>query len=203
VTSSAGQAHSERYALELDYQRQILGAVEETARESGGALTAASLRHFLGLTVADVRSFWQQALTRTRFASDRRLNGVPDRIYDELSRNPPRPGSAKWQSLAQGYARTLATSDFGQATLERLAAQGQPAKRWVAHHDSHCRQSHRDIDGTAVALHAAFVVGGFPLQFPGDPGGPPEETYNCRCVLTAASRPSSPRAILSLADKQE
>jgi len=201
VTYSAGRAHSERHSLELQYAAGISSAISASLQfllEEGEAVTAASLRSAVALTVASVRSAWQAAVARTRFASDHRLDRLPDRIYSDLS-EPPRPGSRDWQRLALGYARTMATSDFGQQTLERLAAQGQPAKRWVAHHDDHTREEHRDIDGTAVPLGLAFIVGGSPMQYPGDPSVPPELTYNCRCVLIAASRPSPRRAILSLA----
>jgi HK97 family phage portal protein len=39
------------------------------------------------------------------------------------------------------------------------------------------------LDGQVVDLDEAFDVGGEPLQFPGDPGGPAGETCNCRCTL--------------------
>lgn len=45
---------------------------------------------------------------------------------------------------------------------------------------------HEDYDGLdeqTVAMDEAFDVGGSPLQFPGDPDGPPEEVCNCRCTL--------------------
>lgn len=39
------------------------------------------------------------------------------------------------------------------------------------------------LDGQTVALDDNFDVGGAALDFPGDPGGEPGETINCRCTL--------------------
>lgn len=39
------------------------------------------------------------------------------------------------------------------------------------------------LDGQATTLEGYFDVGGYSLQFPGDPDGPPEEVCNCRCTL--------------------
>lgn len=45
---------------------------------------------------------------------------------------------------------------------------------------------HEDYDGLdeqSVPLAGYFDVGGYSLQHPGDPAGPPEEVCNCRCTM--------------------
>ncbi len=39
------------------------------------------------------------------------------------------------------------------------------------------------LDGQTTTLDGYFDVGGFQLQFPGDPDGPPEEICQCRCTM--------------------
>ena len=50
-------------------------------------------------------------------------------------------------------------------------------------HDSRVRASHREVDGEVRDLGMPYYVDGAPLQFPGDPIGPPESVINCRCDL--------------------
>ena len=53
-------------------------------------------------------------------------------------------------------------------------------KQWEATPDGRTRDSHQDIDGETVGIHEEFSNG---LDYPGDPGGAPEEVYNCRCTM--------------------
>jgi 2'-5' RNA ligase len=39
------------------------------------------------------------------------------------------------------------------------------------------------LDGQTVPLNEPFDVGGFPMQYPGDPDGPEEESLACRCAV--------------------
>lgn len=55
-------------------------------------------------------------------------------------------------------------------------------KEWVSTHDSHTRPTHEAADGQQQPLASSFVIGGGLLQYPGDPGGPPEEVISCRCT---------------------
>lgn len=56
-------------------------------------------------------------------------------------------------------------------------------KTWDSHDDDRTRPTHRLVDNTTVGLRETFIVGGFPLRFPHDPFGPPQEIINCRCGL--------------------
>ena len=56
-------------------------------------------------------------------------------------------------------------------------------KEWLATLDGRTRHSHAMLDGKVVDKDKKFENG---CMFPGDPNGPPWETYNCRCALIAA-----------------
>ena len=53
---------------------------------------------------------------------------------------------------------------------------------WMATLDGRTRDSHRHIDGEVVPVGEQFSNG---CEYPGDPDGPDEEIYNCRCTLVA------------------
>ena len=82
------------------------------------------------------------------------------------------------------YARTAMTSAQNSGRMEMLhRAQGmgvQVRKTWLATLDSRTRDSHQHMDGKTVGVDDKFPNG---LMYPGDPGGPPAEVYNCRCTL--------------------
>lgn len=85
---------------------------------------------------------------------------------------------------AMRAARTAITSAHSLGKLkgyERAAGMGIAVeKRWLAALDQRTRGSHRRLDGETAALDAEFSNG---LKYPGDPGGPAREVYNCRCTL--------------------
>ena len=57
-------------------------------------------------------------------------------------------------------------------------------KEWVAVQDDRTRITHAVADGQRQNIEGKFQVGGDLLKYPGDPIGSPEETINCRCVVT-------------------
>jgi len=71
-----------------------------------------------------------------------------------------------------------------QARLED-AAETNPEikKQWVHTHIGIPRQTHLRADGQVRAVGQPFDVGGEELMFPRDPGGSPENTINCHCLL--------------------
>lgn len=56
-------------------------------------------------------------------------------------------------------------------------------KVWMATHDGMTRDSHMEADGQEVGIHDMFSLKYGELEYPGDPGGPPAEVYNCRCTM--------------------
>lgn len=95
-----------------------------------------------------------------------------------------RPGSADLRDIArhQGYQ---AAGIQNSAVLE--AARHSPTavleKTWICTIDGKTRDTHFAADGQRAPLDGTFTVGGAALKYPGDPGGPPQEVYNCRCRM--------------------
>lgn len=83
--------------------------------------------------------------------------------------------------------RTARTSMTGaenagrQDAMERASRYGlKVSKTWLATLDERTRESHRALDGTSIPQNEVFDNG---CEYPGDPDGPPEEVWNCRCTL--------------------
>lgn len=55
-------------------------------------------------------------------------------------------------------------------------------KQWLATMDDRVRDSHAWLDGMSIPINDTFPNG---CDYPGDPGGAPEDVYNCRCSLIA------------------
>lgn len=81
-------------------------------------------------------------------------------------------------------ARTTVTSAENKGRVDMMhdaAKKGVIMKKgWSAASDDRTRSSHAALDGEFVEMDDPFSNG---LMYPGDPGGEPEEVYNCRCSL--------------------
>lgn len=113
------------------------------------------------------------------------LRGRRRRLWEQHDEEETR-----WRWLARRIARTEAHAAIqaGQlaAARQNEADTGETwFKRWLCvTDDTRTRVTHRVADGQSVPLSAKFRVGGFLLDFPGDPITiAPQETINCRCDL--------------------
>ena len=81
-------------------------------------------------------------------------------------------------------ARTMVTQAENGGRLDsykNLAKQGVVQKKvWIATPDDRVRDSHLDIDGEEQDIDVSFSNG---CMFPGDPNGPADEVWNCRCSM--------------------
>lgn len=99
------------------------------------------------------------------------INDIKDRIVASSDLAAPRAGV---------IARTEVNSAANFGSIQGMRALDVSAKKeWIATTDARTRQSHVDADAQQVELHEPFMVGDVPLDRPGDPNGPPEETINC------------------------
>ena len=73
--------------------------------------------------------------------------------------------------MAAGWANQTAAEESG---IELV-------KEWCSSSDDRTRETHMEADGQRVPLAMAFNVGGYGLEFPGDPNGPADEVIMCRC----------------------
>lgn len=96
-------------------------------------------------------------------------------------------GSERWPNRARVIAITevngAANAGWYAAAVNAQNELGvRLNKVWLAAHDQKVRPSHRAADGQLRGLTEPFIVGGWPLLYPGDKNGPPEEVINCRCA---------------------
>lgn len=96
-------------------------------------------------------------------------------------------GSENWPNRAQVIAVTEVNGAanagwFAAAQRMQQNLSEHLSKKWVASHDTHVRPTHREADGQTVPLGSPFIVGTWPLLYPGDKNGPAEEIVNCRCT---------------------
>ena len=82
------------------------------------------------------------------------------------------------------YARTATTGAENAGRVdayERAELMGiELEQEWLATLDGRTRHSHRQMDGQHVKVGEKFSNG---CKYPGDPDGPGEEIWNCRCTL--------------------
>ena len=78
---------------------------------------------------------------------------------------------------------TTVNSAFESGQMRAFRISGVEQKQWLSQRDGKVRESHDLVDGQQVAINQDFDVMGVPLEYPGDPGGPPEEIINCRCTM--------------------
>jgi SPP1 gp7 family putative phage head morphogenesis protein len=83
------------------------------------------------------------------------------------------------RNAAVRRARTAINGAENAGRMDAMLAKGG-SKRWVAVMDERTRASHASINGEVVPVAEPFSNG---LMYPGDPSGPPEEVYNCRCTM--------------------
>ena len=91
------------------------------------------------------------------------------------------------KSSAIRTARTAVTGAQNAGRMDSYVAAEKMGikvrKEWLATIDGRTRHSHAMLDGKVVDKDKKFGNG---CMFPGDPNGPPEETYNCRCTMVAS-----------------
>lgn len=103
------------------------------------------------------------------------MDKIAARIYPIVDNNA---------AAAIRNARTMVTGAQNQGrqdSYQQMADMGIVLKKvWMATPDERTRESHLLLDGEEVEYNKEFSNG---LMFPGDPGGAPEEVYNCRCTM--------------------
>jgi Phage Mu protein F like protein len=86
---------------------------------------------------------------------------------------------------AQMIARTETTKIMNLASIEWANLERKEIKKkWIVTLDGKERASHSDMaDYPAIGLSEKFIVGGFPMNAPGDNSAPASELVNCRCGI--------------------
>lgn len=91
---------------------------------------------------------------------------------------------AQNKNLMTTFARTATTGAQSSGRVDaykRAKGLGINVKqKWLATLDGRTRHTHRLMDGKTINMGEKFDNG---CKYPGDPVGPPQEVYNCRCTL--------------------
>src|SRR5690606_15625034 len=90
------------------------------------------------------------------------------------------------KSEATRIARTEATASLNAGQQALRDEEEVPNKQWIATVDGLTRETHSATDLEIVPNGQPFLVGGYPMNHPGDGslGAPAEEIVNCRCCAT-------------------
>jgi len=213
TTSTTSASGLELKALDPDYlvpdpliaeiTDALRPAVERVAHEAAGNATARIVggtsrtggmfavdEHLLGSLIED--ALGELLGGAQRYAGELRAaivegerDGLPlDELLDRVEEAARRGGN--WLRL---NGRTLGTALAGQATLAQARALGVTTTQWISRRDERVRHSHRVADGQVRPVGEPFTVGGFALEYPGDPSGLPATAavvHNCRCGLLLA-----------------
>lgn len=88
-----------------------------------------------------------------------------------------------WVKRIRRIVRTGATGLSGRITVTAIRLRDYREKQWVTRHDDRVRDTHRRADGQRVPVDQPFIIGGFPMMYPGEKTAEFGQTVNCRCVL--------------------
>lgn len=105
---------------------------------------------------------------------------------DQITARLAKVTASRNEESMKTHARTLMTAAQNQGRLisyQNAAKLGiDLEKEWMATLDGHTRDSHADVDGEKQPVEHKFSND---CMYPGDPGGPPAEVYNCRCTMVS------------------
>ena len=91
------------------------------------------------------------------------------------------------QYQAERLVRTEATNaaNFAMGESSKTLFPNQNRmKEWIASFDDRTRDTHAEAGaGEPIKETEAFIVGGNPMMYPGDPAGGAAEVINCRCSI--------------------
>lgn len=107
-----------------------------------------------------------------------------------------RQAYADKQSWADQVAGTHTVGTYNGAALAEANRSGRALRKmWLSSRDTQVRESHVLADGQFRLLGESFSVGQARLMYPGDPTGPPDEVYNCRCQMLFETMGRTPRLL--------
>lgn len=150
----------------------------------------------------------QQAVEYLATATNR-LSGVGDSIWNDIRERTSQAikTGATNETLRQEIqkigdfseyradvvARTETVGAYNSgnwAGSQALGPYGPVEKVWVATMeatttklDGRTRPTHQRLHNKSMPTLQPFIVGGYPMLFPLDPAGPPQEVIQCRCYL--------------------
>ena len=137
-------------------------------------------RYFYGGLLNDAENITQTTIrTIQEVLSEAALTGWS---FDEIVKRIVSPDFTAIRAKLIARTETVAAANGG--SMANATATGLPLNKiWIAAKDSRTRLHHREINQTVVAKEAKFIVGGMPMDYPGDKAGGAAECCNCRCTV--------------------
>lgn len=182
-------------SMMLDSSRYISDAVARmgrTLRETWASVYAR--------TGTDMRSYIDTYLQELPFRLDglsklawrRAATALADAQagFDDLDAMRARVRASLDPALYGGYIDRVAASEASisvngarhQVAMNAYERGATVSKTWKTRDDARVRHTHQEAEDQTVPFTTPFVVGGWPMQHPGDPTAPASETANCRCI---------------------
>jgi hypothetical protein len=92
---------------------------------------------------------------------------------------------SQWQAERVVRTEATAAANFAQTqAAQSIFPPEQLQKEWIASFDDRVRDTHSEAGSeNPIPANDAFIVGGQPMMFPGDPAGGAAECINCRCSV--------------------
>ena len=92
---------------------------------------------------------------------------------------------SQWQAERVVRTEATAAANFAQTqAAQSIFPPEQMQKEWIASFDDRTRDTHSEAGSeNPIPANDAFIVGGQPMMFPGDPMGGAAECINCRCSV--------------------
>lgn len=92
---------------------------------------------------------------------------------------------SQWQAERVVRTEATAAANFAQTqAAQSIFPPEQLQKEWIASFDERVRDTHSEAGSeNPIPANDAFIVGGQPMMFPGDPMGGAAEVINCRCSV--------------------
>ena len=133
-----------------------------------------------------------QFVTKVSKTTRERIKELVDQSNDEGW--PMRQLSKEIRGLFRQFNEVrslrIAQTEMGMAmnngSLEGYKQAGVTRKAWLATPDDRVRPEHKEAgEQPPIGINEKFIVGGEPLECPGDMNGSPENVINCRCSIEA------------------
>lgn len=185
-------------SLRVRLVSRLVALGQETARISLGHLlaqkadtpaddaVAAYIRRQGARRVAGIRRTTQRIIRRV-IANGKRDGLTVDQIAEALRK-------ATRSKAVRARARMIAQTELHQAS-ERAAIIAAKktgmrlVKTWASMEDERVRPDHARANGQTVPINKPFIVGGYRMQYPGDPSAPANQVINCRCTAVYSTVP--------------
>lgn len=88
----------------------------------------------------------------------------------------------QWRALRIARTEVMAASNVG--AMEGASSAGANEKYWIATADERVRDTHLAVESqNPKAYNEPFIVGGEPMDFPGDSKASAGNVINCRCTV--------------------